>query len=171
MKNCHPIIILIVLSSFIAFTLNAQNTNNCLLLKNKNSKQIITVAPVSKFKAKTFGQEKLEGRIAKISDSFFISDMNDTIYFDNIRWIKAKKPLKKREQMAGVAGLFIGALYTPVSILASAMNSMMGNADPVIFLLPAIPIGIGVFSIRALGGRRYKMKRWELYSAPLNNNS
>ena len=171
MEKDYPIIILTVLSVFFAFMLNAQNSDNCLLLKNKISKQIITIAPVSKFKAKTLGQEKIKGRIIKISDSFFITEMNDTIHFDNIRWIKAKKPLKKWEQTAGVAGLFIGALYTPVSILASSMNSMMGNADPVIFLLPAIPIGIGVLSIRALGGRRYKMKRWQLYSVLSTNNA
>ncbi len=54
-------------------------------------------------------------------------------------------------------------------LLGVTMSSMMGGTKPVVFLIPVIPIGTGIISIRTLGGRRYKMKKWELYSISSNN--
>ncbi|MFW6309743.1 MAG: hypothetical protein ACOC1D_01460 [Prolixibacteraceae bacterium] len=162
-------LIITLLLGTIAVTLNAQHNNNLLLLKNRNSQKTKIVAHHSKFKAKTLGKKKFKGRITKISDSFLVSDVNDTIYFNDICWIKAKKQLTKWEQRAGIAGMFVSALYTPVSLLAVTMISMMEGTKPVVFLIPVTPIGIGIISIRTLGGRRYKMKKWELYSISSNN--
>lgn len=163
------ILIIMLLIGTITLTSSAQNNHNLLLLKNRISQKTKAVAPHSKFKVKTLKKNKFKGRITEISDSFLVSDVNDTIYFNDIRWIKAKKQLTKWERGAGIAGVFIGALYTPVSFIAAAMNHTMGGASPVVFLIPAVPIGTGIFSIRTLGGRRYKMKKWELYSMSPNN--
>lgn len=162
--------ILLILLTLCFYKLSAQATNQILVLRNLNSGKEKVIASNSKFKAKLANNEKIKGRIVRVEDSFFISDQNDTICFSKIRWIKAKRNLSKRQRGAGIAGLFAGLYFTPAILAASSMIYLMERTtpgNPAIFLVNAIPIGVTVVSIRALAGRRYKMKNWELQTMPV----
>ncbi len=143
--------------------ISAQEDNRVLILQNKKTEKQKVVAPNSLFKAKTLENIKIKGRISEITDSFLISDSNDTIVFNKIHWIKAKKKLTKFERGAGIAGLFVGIIYTPASLIGTALTYAMLSSSPAIFLINAVPVGVIVISVRTLGGRRYKTKNWELH--------
>lgn len=144
------------------FTLNsfAQSTENVLILtKQSNQKKIKQIDPDSYFKLKTIDGEKLKGKFDSVYDNYFVSAENDTIFLNDICWIKAKKQLTKLEKSLAIAGVFAG-IYFSLATIPAAFMIIESNA--LIILAPIASISATVGGFRILGGRRYKMKRWKL---------
>ena len=161
----HPLKLLTMLLLLIAAAqiLPAQEKSEVLILQNKKTGKEKVVAPNSKFKAKNQHGIKMKGRITELTDSYLVSDKNDTLFYNKVRWIKAKKELTKMQRGAGIVGLFAGTFYTPVVLMGTTLSYLMAGTSPVIFLVNAVPVGATIISVRTLGGRRYKMENWQLY--------
>jgi len=153
--------IFIILTVF-NLTSYAQQTENVLILtKQSNQKKNKKIEANSYFKIKTIQGTKLKGKYADIRDNYFISVANDTIFLEEIIWIKAKTGLTKWGTGIAITTTFAGIFFSFGTIPAAFMiMAMEGNA--LIFLAPVATVSSSVIGIRMLGGRKYNMEKWRL---------
>lgn len=171
MKITSKKINLIFLLSFTFLALNSftQNVENVLILSKKtNQKKIKQIDPNSYYKVKNIDGKKLKGKFANVSDNYFISTKNDTIFLNEIYWIKAKQKLTKGKKAIAITAVFAGTFFSFGTIPAALMFAMTYSNYWVI-LAPIATISASVFGIRTLGGRRYKMNKWKLKTKNIIN--
>ena len=162
-------LIFVLFISLFSMNLFAQNANIVLTLsKYSNQKKVRQIDPVSYFKVKTNASKKLKGKFSSISDNYFVSTENDTIYLNEINWIKAKRKLKKWEKAIAIPSVFAGTFFSFGTIPAAFMIMSM-ESTPLIFLVPIATVSIAIYGFVTLGGRRYKMKRWKLDTQKILN--
>ncbi len=147
----------------------AQDSGNVLiLLKYSNESKTKQIDPNSYFKVKTIDGKKLKGKFADVYENYFLTTTNDTIYLNEIDWIKARKQLTKWEKGLGIVGVFGGTIYSCASTMAALMFIAL-EANYWVILAPAVIIPATIISFRTLVGRRYKLKKWKLKTQILIN--
>ena len=126
-----------------------------------NAKKIKQVDSNSYFKFKSHNGKKMKSKFAKIEYDFIISTTNDTIYFNEIKWIKLKMQLNRFEKAAAITGVFAGSYLSfgtvPMAIYFLVIEGMFW---PVI--APVSSLSVAVIGFRTLSGRRYSTKKWKL---------
>lgn len=155
---------LIIILCFSIFTLKsiAQNSENTLIFsKYSNENKINKIEPNSYFKLRTFDGNRIKGKFLSISANYFISLKNDTIYYNDIDWIKARMQLTKWEKGIAIAGLFAG-MYFSMGTVPAAFYFVFIEENYLIILAPAATISAASFGFKTLKGRKYKMKKWKL---------
>ena len=155
-------LIVAFLTCIFQFPSNAQSSKRSLnLSKKSNQKKVKMVEPASYFKLKTTNGTKVKGKFDTMDDDFFISNKNDTVFFEEIFWIKAKTELSRLGKAAAITGVFGGTYFSFGTVPMALYFIVMEGTFWVVFA-PVATISAAVFGIRMLGGRRYKMSRWNL---------
>lgn len=165
MKLAIKLLILMLVISFQSGNLFSQDSVTFLQVsKISNPKKVKQVDPNSYFKVKPHDGRKLKAKFASVGDDIIISTTNDTIYFDDIKWIKLKMEISGFSKAAAITGVFAGTWLSfgtvPLAIYYIAAEGMFW---PVI--APAATLSVAIFGFRALAGRRYHTKTWKLESS------
>lgn len=164
-------IFLICIFGIVVFSTQslAQNTENVLVLsKISNPEKTKQIDPNSYFKVKTIEGKKIKGKFADVHENYFLTTTKDTIYLNEINWIRARKELTKWEKGLGIAGVFGGTIYSGASTMAALMYIAL-EANYWVIIAPAIIIPATIIGFRTLIGRRYKLRKWELATKAVIN--
>jgi hypothetical protein len=161
---------LFVLYSALYISCHAQNSGNLLFLSQiSNRNRIKMIDSHSYFKIKTNAGDKIKGKFSIVAEDYFVSTKGDTIYINEIEWIKAKRQLAKWEKATATAALFSGIYFSFGTVPAAfIILAMEGNAW--IILAPVVTISAAIIGFRTLGGRRYNLKIWKLESKCFSGN-
>ena len=145
---------------FFSINLFGQKNNQQLVIqKTSNSNKEVLIAPNSRFKAKTINGEKIKGTFGFLTDKYIVYNENDTLLFNDISWIKAKRNLTKTQGFIALGVVLVGAYFTLPMIPGSLMIFAL-NENPLIFLVPLSTSALTIGSFRILSGRRYNSEKW-----------
>jgi hypothetical protein len=154
------LILLIILSVLISNGFAQEYTKSLILAKQRSGK-IKAIESTSYFKIKSTDGEKQKGRFAEIGSDYFISEGNDTIFFEDVVWIKAKTELTKWGTAAAITATFAGIWFS-IGAIPAAMYFIAIEGAAIVLLATAATISSTVVGFRMLGGRKYQMNRWNL---------
>jgi hypothetical protein len=152
--------VLLILTCFFWQNTFAQQPETPMLAK-QNSTKVREIDSDSYFKVKTREGKKLKGKFDVFADDYFVSLNNDTIFFNEIKWIKAKTEWSKWQTGLAVTATFAGIWFS-IGAIPAAFFVLATEGTAIVFLAPAATITSTVIGFRMLAGRKYKMKKWGL---------
>ena len=159
--------LLILLFAFVENTF-AQQIKIPLVLAKQQSGKIKNIDSKSFFKVKTTQGKKVKGKFSAFGDDYFVSAANDTIFFNDIVWIKVKTELTKWETGLAITATFAGVWFS-IGAIPAAFYFLAMEGTAIVFLAPAATLTSTVIGFRMLGGRKYKMSRWNLENIKVIN--
>lgn len=105
----HCIVLILIIGSGSLQSLLAQLPNTQLIaIKRSNEKEKV-LNTSTYFKLKTNNGEKITAKITAFTCNGIIFQHNDTVLFQDIRWLRTQRELNKLEKGLAIAGVFAGA--------------------------------------------------------------
>lgn len=145
---------------FLSINLFGQKHYQQLVIqKTSSANKEVLIAQNSRFKAKTINGEKIKGKFSFLTDKYIVYNLNDTLLFDDIFWIKAKRNLTRTQGFMALGVFLLGAYFTLPMIPGSLMIFAL-TENPLIFLVPISTTALTIGSFRILFGRRYNSEKW-----------
>lgn len=86
-------------------------------------------------------------------------NQNDTLLFNDILWIKAKRNLTKTQGFIALGVVLVSAYFT-IPLIPGSLMIFALNENPLIFLVPLSTSALTIGSFRILSGRRYNSEKW-----------
>ncbi|MFV0593914.1 MAG: hypothetical protein ACK5M7_21250 [Draconibacterium sp.] len=155
------LLILFLFGLYGAQPLWAQTTNKQLIVtKQSNGKQKILNTNAF-FKLKTNDGEKVKGNFSAFTSEGFVTEKNDTLLFQDIRWLRVQRELNKLEKGLAIAGVFMGA-YLSIGAIPAGLYFLFIESTPWVLLAPVATLSSFVVGFRTLRGKKYRTGQWQL---------
>ncbi len=117
------------------------------------------------FKLKTKDGEKIKAKLSALIDNGLVTLQNDTVLFQDIRWIRIQRDLNKLEKGLAIAGTFAGS-YLSIGAIPAGLVFLFIESNPWVLLAPVATLSSFVIGFKTLRGKKYKTKYWKLTAKP-----
>ena len=128
--------------------------------------RIVVIDDDSRFKLKLNNGLKIKGKVQDFNEYFLTTVKGDTVFYNDIDWVKLQRELTNFQEIAAIAGLMLGTYLSfgtvPLAGLIIAME-----ANYAIILAPIATVSTAVVGLKLLTGRRYHLDKWEIQPVSL----